>query len=492
MTSRTLQATVGIALVTALTACKVGPDYEAPELDTPDTWSVDLSDGETDQTIEPAAWWESFGDDKLDELIALADERNLELRVAASRIVEARAKYGIASADLYPHLSAGALMHWTERPDDDSRISDILPNNNNVAALDMSWELDLFGRVRRGMEAAEADIGATIEDWRQILVTMRAEVASSYIAVRALQREQAILEQDLAYQREMLQLVQRKYDAGTTAEIDLARAQAAVDDLESKLPGIKSKIATSINRMSVIIAEPPGPLRDKLGAPQSVPEPPATIAVGIPADIVRRRPDIRAAERRLAANTARVGVATANLYPRLSIIGSVGFESTSFSEWFDAKNFAAGVGPRFVWPIFSGGAIRAQIEMTDQQTEQALLSYERTVLHAFSEVENALINYVESLAAQRYLEQTVQSRQRIVDLSERRYDAGVDDLETLLDARRRLLGAQRELSMVTGEVATNAVSIYKAIGGGWEISTEGEDPPATEPAAHASISGDAP
>jgi NodT family efflux transporter outer membrane factor (OMF) lipoprotein len=464
------------AAVLAITVggCKVGPNYVRPDMPVPDAWHVDLVAGLNDEPAGVSPWWRAFGDEDLDELITLAGARNLDLQTAASRITEARAQYGIAAADLYPQVMAFGLISWNHRAD--KLVSDIIPNSAYVAALDMSWEVDLFGRVRRATEAAKADVGMMVEDWRDLLVTIRAEVAGSYISLRALQLEASILRRTIRAQSESLEVTTQRYEGGIADDLELSRAQASLADLESQLPGIQTRIARAINRISVLIGEAPGPLRDRLGAPERIPSPPGRFAVGIPADVVRRRPDIRAAERALAASTARIGVATANLYPRFRISGQIGFESSTFTNWFDAQNWSGGIGPQLSWPLFEGGKVISGIRVADAQAEQALLNYEQTVLKAFEEVENALIAHVELLASQFLLTQTVASRARIVTLTEQRYDAGVDNLQTVLEAQRSLLDSQIELARSTGEVSNNAVSIYKAIGGDWEL-WPGPEPP---------------
>ena len=467
-----------IAAALLASGCMVGPDYVPPDPPEPDAWHADLIDGLEAGPIEGAAWWMSFGDEQLDELVALAGQRNLDLRIAASRIDEARARYGIAASDLFPQISALGFVGWNELPEGDNRVSDLVPHNRYNAALDMSWELDLWGRVRRQMEAAQAEVAASLEDWRDLLIMIRAEVANSYIAVRAHQLEAAILRDSARIHRDTLALTKQKYRAGTVTEIDLARAQASLDEVESRIPAVQTRIARGINRISVLIGEPPGPLRERLDEPLALPAPPATIAVGIPADVVRRRPDIRAAERRLAARTAAIGVAEAALYPQLSINGQIGFEALSFSEWFDASSFSGSIGPSLTWPVFSGGAILSNIRVADRQTEQALYAYEKTVLQAFEEVENALLAYTDALATTRLLERTVDERERVVAYTTERYDAGIDTLETLLYEQNLLLSAQRNLAASMGEVATNTVGIYKALGGAWDPPPP---PPPLEP-----------
>ncbi len=462
---------LGLVVCWGCVGCKVGPDYTPPQPPAPDAWHVELINGLEAGPREASGWWESFGDEKLNHLILLAEGRNHNLQIAVSRIEEARAKYGAAAADLWPGATVGGLIQRRRVPQR-QLVSEIVPNSDYIASLDIDWEIDLFGRIRRSIESAEAEVQATIEDWRDVLVLIRAEVASSYIAARALQLEADILRQSIRFNRETLDLVTQKYEAGVANDLQLARARADLGAVESKLPGVETDIAMSINRISVLIGEPPGQLRVGLSGPGRLPSPPARIAVGIPADVVRQRPDIRAAERRLASKTAAIGVATANLYPRFRLNGWIGFESTSFNGWFDGDNWTGGLGPSMIWPAFSGGKLLEGVNIADQQTRQALLKYEQTVLSAFEEVENALIAYANSVAAKRLLEETVYEYERVVALSSQRYAAGTEDLESLLLSQRLLLNAREALVKAEGQSAVDVVTLYRSLGGDWQTPPE--------------------
>lgn len=455
----------------------VGPNYKPPKADapgTPDAWHAALIDGLDADPLAVSPWWQAFGDPQLDELIFLAEQRNLRLRTAASRIDLARAKYGIAAGDLLPVIDGIGLAHWTRRGRD-GFVSEIVPNSDYVAALDMSWEIDVWGKVRRSMQSADAEVEESIELWRDLLVTIRAEIATSYIVVRTLQDELRMLRQSIAFRRDALVLTEQKYEAGTATDLELAQAVAALNAVESRIPGVETDIAKAINRISVLIAEAPGPLRDRLETPGPIPAPPPRIAVGIPADVIRQRPDIRAAERRIAAQSAQIGVATANLLPQFKINGAIGYEALSFDNWFNGNNWSGGIGPSVVWPIFTGGRILNDIDAADLRTQQAVLEYEQTVLTAFEEVENVLIGYVNAITTREHLRETVVAYERVVALSSQRYEAGVENLEDLLESQRLLLKAQEEYVKADGEVVTQVVGLYKALGGDWQL------PPGPEP-----------
>jgi NodT family efflux transporter outer membrane factor (OMF) lipoprotein len=349
--------------------------------------------------------------------------------------------------------------------------------------LDLGWEVDLWGRVRRSMQAAKADVAATIEDWRDVLVTIRAEVAQSYISVRSFQLQIASLNSTIKTQAATLKLIQDQYDAGVTNDLYLAQAQASLAEIEAQLPSLVESLAESINRLSVLIGESPGPLRARLSVPEPVPQAPNEIGVGIPADLIRRRPDIRTAERTLAIYTAQVGVAEAALFPTLQITGTGGFSSTQFSQWFDSSSLGGLLGIQVTWPFFTAGRLQALVKVANEQTLQALYNYEQTVLTAIEEVENALIGYAQTLRERQQLRRVVVAYQRVVKLAKERYTSGADDLQTLLDAQRYLSQAEQTLAQVEGQVSANVVILYKALGGAWEVvpkGTSGAETVATE------------
>ena len=459
----------------------VGPDYEKPQLVMPDSWHMKLVDGlENAGSTNPGAWWIAFNDPILVELVRLAEQRNLDLRSAVSSIREARDQYGIAAADLFPNVTLDTSADYTggsQRTPELEVVGGLPQIDYSDQAynmgLDLGWEVDLWGKVRRSMQSAQADVAMSIEDWRDVLITVRAEVAQSYIATRSFQLQIASLGKTIETQQETLRLIQEQYDAGVTDEIFVAQAQANLADLMAQMPALEESLAQSINRLSVLIGEAPGPLRTRLAQVEPVPQPPDRIGVGIPADIIRRRPDIRAAERALASATAQVGVAEAALFPALQITGTGGFSSSQFSQWFDSSSLGGLIGIQVSWPFFTAGRLQAVVRVANEQTLQALYSYEQTVLNAIEDVENALIAYVQTLRERQQLRVTVVAYQRVVNLATERYTRGADDLQTLLDAQRYLSQAQQTLAQVEGQVSSNVVVLYKALGGAWEVVPEG-------------------
>jgi NodT family efflux transporter outer membrane factor (OMF) lipoprotein len=414
----------------------------------------------------------SFGDPMLDELVATADRRNLDLRIAVSRIREARAMHGIAAADLFPEIGAKGDAYAF----DGSRTSAgtfSAPDRYYTASLDLAWEIDLWGRVRRSIEAATYEVETAVEDARDLLVSIRAEVARSYIEVRSLQAQVRALDDTIASRRETLELVESRRRQGAATDLDVAQAVAQLAAAAAERPAIVGELASACDRISVLLGESAGPMRETLAASfdpeRPVPVPPVSIAIGIPADTIRHRADVRAAERTLLAATARIGVAEASLLPAIRISGEGGFSSTSFDNLLDRNALGGMLGLDISWPIFTAGRLQEVVRVRDEQADQALFVWERTVLEAIAEVESALIAYAATIEERERLQDTVAAYRRSSELARARYDAGVNDLQIVLDIEREWLVASQRLAQVEGQVASNAVGLYKALGGAWEI-----------------------
>ncbi len=466
--------------------CEVGPTPTAPTPVLPDAWLDGTPAAVVAGETGPEAWWTTFGDAELDELVATADRLNLDLRIASSRVAEARAMHGIAAADLFPQAGAvgDAYAFDGSRP---SAGNFSAPDRYYTASLDLAWEVDLWGRVRRSVEAASYEVATAIEDRRDVLVSIRAEVARSYIEVRSLQGQLHALDGTIASRVETLSLVEDRRRQGTATALDVAQASAQLAAAAAERPALVGSIASACDRISVLIGETAGPMRRRLAASfdpgRAVPVPPARIAIGIPADTIRRRADVRAAERTLMAATARIGVAEASLLPAIRISGQGGFSSTSLGNLLDRNSLGGMLGLEISWPIFTAGRLQEIVRVRDEQATQAMLAWERTVLEAVAEVESALAAYGSTILEQARLEDTVAAYRNAESLAQARYDAGVDDLQQLLDVQRELLAATQRLAGVEGQVASNAVGLYKALGGGWNIDdprTTAADPSDTD------------
>ena len=459
-------------LVTVPVGCMVGPDPTPPDLVMPDSWHTELLGGLEPGRYEPEAWWRTFDDPMLDDLIALAESRNLDLRIASSRIRQARAEYGIAASDLFPTVDTNVDANFS----DGSRTSggDIKsPSRYYTGTLDLGWEIDLWGRVRRSMEGAESEVQVQIENRRDALVSIRAEVALSYLEARTYQLQGLTLEEDVRSRKETLEIIEAEAARGTKMELEVLQFRAAYESAAAQLAPLEQKVAAAVNRISVLIGEAAGPLREAFRASMDpvrpIPQSSNAIAVGIPADAIRHRPDVRAAERTVMVAAAAVGVAEASLYPAFRITGTGGFASSNLDDWFTRSALGGVLGFEFSWPIFTGGRLQDVVKVRNEQSQQALLAYEATVLQAVAEVETALIAFASTLEERRRLRDTVNSYDAAMVLARDRFEAGVDDLQALLEVEREGLAAEQQLALAEGQVAANVVGLYKALGGAWNI-----------------------
>jgi NodT family efflux transporter outer membrane factor (OMF) lipoprotein len=410
-----------------------------------------------------AAWWMTLNDPELSSLIDRAVLGNLNLKKALARVREARARSGMAKADLFPTLDATGSATWSRSSKDTGagKTSDLF-----IATFDAGWELDIFGGVRRSVEAAGANLQATQEDLRNVLISLLAEVASNYIQVRTYQAQIAVAEANLEAQSETYQLTQWRYEAGLSDELAVQQARYNLENTRSLIPALRTGLGEAMNRIAVLLGEQPGKVHSELEKREPIPVTPLKVAVGVPADVLRRRPDIRQAERELAAQTARIGVATADLYPKFTLSGSIGLEALSLSNP-STSGWTLSGGPRISWAIFKGGAIRQNIEVQSALQEQALIQYEATILGALEEVENALVAYAEVQQRRQSLSEATQAAQKAVDLAQHKYQAGLTDFNNVLDAQRSLLSLQEQLAQSEGNVTSKLVRLYKALGGGW-------------------------
>jgi len=445
----------------------VGPDYVPVEPEAQEKWHTELQGGLTGDQLNPeilAHWWSTLNDPQLSSLEERAVKGNLELIEARARIREARALRGISKANLFPTVDGGGSV--TERRfSENSNTGD--RNTLYAAGFDAGWELDIFGGVRRSVEAAQANLEATQEDLHDVLVSLLAEVALNYVEVRAFQARLEVTEANIKTQQEGYELNQSRYEAGIIDELAVQESLRILESSRSQIPALDTGLEAAKNRLAVLLGEQPGNLHEELAARRPIPGLPLTVAVGIPAETLRRRPDIRRAERFLAAQTARIGVATADLYPKFRLFGTIGLESISASEFFEYASRAWGFGPSISWNIFDAGAIRQNIEVQTARQEQALIQYESAVLRAQEEVENVLVAYAKEQQRREYLTKAEAAAGRATLLAQDQYKAGLVDFNNVLDAQRALLILQDQLAQSEGTVTSNLVRLYKALGGGW-------------------------
>jgi NodT family efflux transporter outer membrane factor (OMF) lipoprotein len=456
--------------------CAIGPDYREPSMSQPDAWQAQARPAVAAGATDPAslaAWWTTLNDPLLDELIQQALEGNRTVAQARARLTEARARYGIAAAGLFPSVDAGASVSDSGsngRTGGGSSIS-IDDDETYVAGLDAGWEIDLFGGRRRSVEAAGAELGATEADLRDVLVTLLGDVALSYLDVRTAQARLTNAERNLETQRELLDITRWQAEAGLATALEVEQANSSYEQTRAQLPSVESTLQQAINRLSVLIGQPPGALDTKLGERRAIPVAPLETAAGVPADVLRRRPDVRAAERRLAAQTAQIGVATAALYPSLSLTGSISWQAGDAGDVFDGLRTDRSA-LSLTLPIFHAGALRQNVRAQTAVTEQALAAYEATVLAAYEEVENALTAWSNEHRRNESLIAAAASARVASELALMQYNSGLVDFQTVLNADRNLIVLEDSLAVSDGEMTANYVRLYKALGGGWSVYPE--------------------
>jgi len=461
-----------LPVITALVlggCAAVGPDYTLVKPDAPDEWHAELQGGLTAGSLEPetlAHWWSTLNDADLDSLVARAVKGNLDLKNARVRVREARALRGISKANLFPTLDAAASASKQRSSENSSTGTE---SKLYTADFDAGWELDVFGGVRRSVEAAQASLEATQEDLYNVLVSLLAEVALNYVEVRTFQARLAVAEANIKTQQETYDLNQSRYQAGIIDELPVQQSLRILESSRSQIPALKTGLEAAKNRLAVLLGEQPGKLHRELAAKRPIPELPKTVVIGIPAETLRHRPDIRRAERNLAAQTARIGVATADLYPKFRLFGTIGLESLSSGDFLEWASRTWSIGPGVSWNIFHGGAIRQNIEVQTARQEQALIKYEAAVLSAQEEVENVLVAYAKEQIRRESLAKAATAAQRAAIVAQDQYQAGLVDFNNVLDAQRSLLILQDELDQSNGAVITNLVRLYKALGGGWKF-----------------------
>ena len=454
----------------AAPSCAVGPDYRPPETDSPAGWvgAAPEMGFAPECQAELVRWWTTFDDETLISLVDRAIASNLDLQAAASRIRQARASRGIVAAGLAP--AADTTASFTRRRSVGSAFDDTSATTSNLflAGLDAAWELDIFGGVRREIEAADADIQFTIEDYRNTLVTLAAEVAINYLELRGFQQEVLIAQKNLTAQQHSAEITRKRFSVGLVSALDVANATAQVATTASQIPVFETSAQQAIYNLGVLLALEPSALLEELSPPASLPGGTPDIPMLLPSDLLLRRPDIRRAEAQIQAATARIGVATADLFPKFNLVGSAGFEGDESGEWLKRSNYVWSFAPSVSWNVFDAGRIRSNIALQKGLQEETVLAYEKTVLTAFQEVENALISYAKEQERRAALVDAVTANRRAVELSTKLYAEGLTDFLNVLIAQRLLFDSEDALVQSTRNLSTDLVALYKALGGGWE------------------------
>ena len=469
----------------ALAGCAVGPAYRVPQETVPAAWtgivppappSTALVARLSVPTGGPAAasnWWATFRDPRLDSLIARAAGANLDLKQAESRVRQARAQRAVAAGGFWPTLDANGEYRWNRPAGAGSA-----PANLYQAGLDATWELDVFGGARRGVEAADADIAASVEDRRDVMVTLASEVALNYISLRGAQRQIAIAKDNLVAQEHTADLTRKRFRGGFNSKLDVANAEADAATTRSQIPVLESAARQTIYALGVLLAREPSALVEELDAPAPIPLTPPEVPVGLPSDLLRRRPDIRRAEAQLHGATARIGVATADLFPKFSLTGALGASGARPSSLVNWDNRFYSIGPTVTWALLDGGRIRANIQVQNELEKQALLNYRKAVLTALSDVESALVAYVREQQHRQALVEAVAANREAVSLATELFTEGQTDFLSVLIPQRSLLAAQDGLVQSDRTVAADLVAVYKALGGGWDVPAEPAGPDA--------------
>ncbi len=465
-----LERSTTVLLLSLLTAgCMVGPNYQAPKVNVPGQYNgTQDTKLATPEAAKVAEWWKTFDDPELNNLVAEALHSNLGLKQAQARILQARESRTIAGAGLWPAATGTSSSTSSSSSVTSTNTSVSGVRNLFQAGLDASWELDFFGGVRREVEAATANVQAAVEDSRDVTVTLTSEVALNYMQLRGFQQEIVIARENVEAQRKTAELTHKRFDAGFASRLDVANADAQAATTQSQIPVLEASAQQSIFALSVLLGKEPSALLAELSPEGLIPPNPPRVPVGLPSDLLERRPDIRRAEAQLHSATAQIGVATADLFPKFSLTGNGGGQNlTSGSLGSIASRFWS-FGPGLSLPIFNAGKIRANVRLQNAAQQQALLGYQQIVLTALQDVESALIGYTKEQEHRTALQEAVRSNQSAVDLSKQLYTAGQGDFLNVLVAQRNLYQTQDALVQSNRTIDTELISLYKALGGGWQ------------------------
>ncbi|MGJ0485832.1 MAG: efflux transporter outer membrane subunit [Methylomicrobium sp.] len=463
-----MSKTYWILLLAGLAGCMVGPDYREPVPVVSNRWQAEREPAAGLKSIDPETlktWWKSFGDARLDRLMTQALSGNLDVKIALTRIDQARAQRRGTRAELFPEVNASANAGRFDNP-----LPGIVPTSTRFnlfeLGFDALWEVDLVGRLRRRVEAATADIGAAAEDYAQTLVTLTADLARAYVEYRSLQDQLRITRSNLDTQQHTLRLTERLFEVGTGMRHDVVRARAQTETTAAQIPALEAGLVATLRQLEVLVGRQPGALTADLAEPGPVPAAPGRELLASPAATIRHRPDLRVAERRLAAATALQGAAIAEWFPKLSLATFLGFRNTNLEDLFKSASFSYGVAGNLLQPLVNFGRIQAGIDLADAQQKEAYLAFEKAVLEALRETETALTRYLQEEMRRQTLARSVADQRESVRLSQLRYQEGAISFLDVLDAQRALYVAELELARSQASASTNLIAVYKALGGG--------------------------
>ena len=477
----------GLGVVLALAGCTtVGPDFVKPDASVAQQWTesgqLQLNASQTDH----ASWWKAFNDPVLDTLVDEAYRQNLTLQIAGLRILEARAQLGLAIGSAWPQQQqARASAIYSDPSDNTSGSAFATSTWNYDIGANIGWEVDFWGKFRRGIESADASLLASIADYDTVLVSLTADVAVAYVVIRTLEERLTIARDNVKIQERSLNIADVRFRNGATTELDVQQAKTLLYATEAAIPALEAALRQAQNALSTLLGRPSGTVQSLLGGEGKIPVPPAEVAIGIPADLLRRRPDVRAAELQAAAQSALIGVAKADFYPSVALLGSIGLAATQSSnttasgksginEWFTSDSLTFAGGPSISWNIFNYGQISNNVRTQDARLQQLLVNYQNVVLRAAQEVEDSTIGFVQAQKQARSLDQSVTAALRAVDLAVIQYRDGAVDYTRVLNTQQSLVLQQDQATSARGDIARNLVNMYRALGGGWQLR-EGKD-----------------
>ncbi len=466
-------------LIGVLSGCQmVGPEYTRPDAPVAEQWSETAENASSSERFDYEKWWSVFNDEVLNSLIDTAYKQNLPLQIAGIRILEARARLGIAVGNTYPqHQQARAgLSHVglsENQPNFSAAADDSFLDLN--AGFDIGWEMDIWGRFQRGIEAADADMLVTIADYDDVMVSLTAGVASAYTQIRTFEQRLLIAKSNVEIQQNSLKIADIRFENGVTTELDVHQARALLLNTQASIPALEIGLQQSKHALSTLLGMPPGSIDKVLVEEGTIPAALAEVAVGIPAELLRRRPDVRRAEFQTAAQSARIGIAEAELYPHFSLTGSIGLRGSdtfdsNLGDIFQADSLETFAGPSLSWNILNYGRIKNNVRVQDARLQQLIVAYQNTVLEASREVEDALVGFIRSQEQVVLLRESVDVAKKSVDLALVQYRDGAADYQRVLDTQKVLVGQQDVFTARQGDVAVNLITLYKALGGGWQVA----------------------
>jgi NodT family efflux transporter outer membrane factor (OMF) lipoprotein len=479
---------LALAVLLPCGGCLVGPDFSAPSPPIAEKWLEAGNPSVRSDHQEYQQWWTVFNDPVLDRLIRIAYDQNLSLTSAGTRVLQARAELGVAIGEFFPqvqHATGSMLYDRPSHADPTANpLTGFLPNFwRDSLGLTVNWELDFWGKFRRGIESADAAYLASIAGYDEVLVTLLGDVATTYIGIRTLQTQIKIAQENVAKQKKAVAIAWAKYRGGTATKLDVYQSENVLGQTEAAIPQLTIQLKQGMNALRVLLGMAPEPLDGLLGGSTRIPVPPRDVVVGIPAELVRRRPDIRAAELAAAAQSAQIGIAKADLYPAFSLFGTFGgvasnINGNKLSQMFQGKGITFGFGPAFQWNILNYGQITNTVRVQDAKLQGLLVDYQNTVLKAQKEVEDGLASFLQGREQVEYLRRSAAAAEAALRLAILQWNLGTRDFTTVLTAEQNLYTAQNNLAMAEGGVSVGLASVYRALGGGWQTRAENEFVPA--------------